>query len=73
MLGTCTENRISLARLSIPILAAGVPCVPGYHGTNQDPNRLFFEAEKIGRFIFMHSNATDQSYVMVTCVQDILS
>lgn len=70
MLGTCTENRISLARLSIPTLAAGVPCVPGYHGTNQDPKRLFSEAEKIGRFI---SNATDQSYVTATCVQDILS
>ncbi|KAH7886268.1 carbamoyl-phosphate synthase L chain, ATP binding domain-containing protein [Phlebopus sp. FC_14] len=28
--------------------AAGVPCVPGYHGTNQDPQLLFTAAEKIG-------------------------
>src|SRR6266516_4627004 len=28
--------------------AAGVPCVPGYHGTNQDPQFLLEEAEKIG-------------------------
>ncbi|KAG9310453.1 carbamoyl-phosphate synthase L chain [Chiua virens] len=28
--------------------AAGVPCVPGYHGINQDPEFLFTEAEKIG-------------------------
>ncbi|KAM5453529.1 putative methylcrotonoyl-CoA carboxylase [Microsporum audouinii] len=27
--------------------AAGVPCVPGYHGTNQDVNFLAAEAEKI--------------------------
>ncbi|KAI9758758.1 MAG: hypothetical protein M4579_002861 [Chaenotheca gracillima] len=28
--------------------AAGVPCVPGYHGSNQDPEFLEAEAEKIG-------------------------
>ncbi|KAF9245629.1 carbamoyl-phosphate synthase L chain, ATP binding domain-containing protein [Melanogaster broomeanus] len=28
--------------------AAGVPCVPGYHGKNQEPHFLFAEAEKIG-------------------------
>ncbi|KAG1721350.1 carbamoyl-phosphate synthase subunit L [Suillus occidentalis] len=28
--------------------AAGVPCVPGYHGANQDAELLFAEAEKIG-------------------------
>ncbi|KAF9225289.1 hypothetical protein BS17DRAFT_589879 [Gyrodon lividus] len=28
--------------------AAGVPCVPGYHGSNQEPHFLFAEAEKIG-------------------------
>ncbi|TFY54367.1 hypothetical protein EVG20_g9731, partial [Dentipellis fragilis] len=28
--------------------AAGVPCVPGYHGNNQGPQYLFQEAEKIG-------------------------
>lgn len=27
--------------------AAGVPCVPGYHGTNQDPSHLLAEAQKI--------------------------
>ncbi|KAF8262784.1 carbamoyl-phosphate synthase L chain, ATP binding domain-containing protein [Lactarius quietus] len=27
---------------------AGVPCVPGYHGANQDPQHLLSEAEKIG-------------------------
>ena len=28
--------------------AAGVPCIPGYHGENQDPEYLKTEAEKIG-------------------------
>lgn len=28
--------------------AAGVPCIPGYHGSNQDPEFLKKEAEKIG-------------------------
>ncbi|KIL00795.1 hypothetical protein PAXRUDRAFT_129020 [Paxillus rubicundulus Ve08.2h10] len=28
--------------------AAGVPCIPGYHGKNQEPHLLFSEAEKIG-------------------------
>ncbi|KAH8091051.1 carbamoyl-phosphate synthase L chain, ATP binding domain-containing protein [Cristinia sonorae] len=28
--------------------AAGVPVVPGYHGTNQDPNALLAEANQIG-------------------------
>ena len=32
------------------IPAAGVPCVPGYHGSNQDPDFLLQEAEKIGSF-----------------------
>ncbi|KAI4272889.1 MAG: hypothetical protein LQ337_004993 [Flavoplaca oasis] len=27
---------------------AGVPCIPGYHGVNQDPDFLKQEAEKIG-------------------------
>ncbi|KAG7100029.1 hypothetical protein E1B28_001815 [Marasmius oreades] len=30
------------------MLAAAVPCVPGYHGENQDPNFLFEQAKKIG-------------------------
>ncbi|PNS19144.1 Methylcrotonoyl-CoA carboxylase subunit alpha, mitochondrial [Sphaceloma murrayae] len=28
--------------------AAGVPCIPGYHGSNQDPAFLAREADKIG-------------------------
>lgn len=27
---------------------AGVPCVPGYHGSNQDPEFLARKAEEIG-------------------------
>ena len=27
---------------------AGVPCVPGYHGDNQDPDFLFKKAQEIG-------------------------
>ena len=30
------------------MIAAGVPCVPGYHGTDQSPERLQKEAERIG-------------------------
>ncbi|KAF2085544.1 3-methylcrotonyl-CoA carboxylase subunit alpha [Saccharata proteae CBS 121410] len=30
------------------MIAAGVPCIPGYHGKNQDPQYLKIEAEKIG-------------------------
>ncbi|CDO53615.1 hypothetical protein DV495_003245 [Geotrichum candidum] len=30
------------------MIAANVPCVPGYHGTNQDPAFLAKEADKIG-------------------------
>ncbi|KAI9715056.1 MAG: hypothetical protein M1812_006173 [Candelaria pacifica] len=30
------------------MIAAGVPCVPGYHGMNQSPDTLKSEAEKIG-------------------------
>lgn len=29
------------------MIAAGVPCVPGYHGANQDPSLLECEADKI--------------------------
>lgn len=31
----------------IIMTAAGVPVVPGYHGTNQDPKLLLEEAKKI--------------------------
>ena len=30
------------------MIAAGVPCIPGYHGANQDPDALQAEAAKIG-------------------------
>ncbi|WPH05119.1 Methylcrotonoyl-CoA carboxylase subunit alpha, mitochondrial [Acrodontium crateriforme] len=30
------------------MIAAGVPCIPGYHGAGQDPALLAEEAEKIG-------------------------
>nr|POF22317.1 methylcrotonoyl-coa carboxylase subunit alpha, mitochondrial [Quercus suber] len=30
------------------MIEAGVPCIPGYHGSNQDPVLLAQEAEKIG-------------------------
>jgi 3-methylcrotonyl-CoA carboxylase alpha subunit len=30
------------------MLDAGVPCIPGYHGKNQDPQYLLEEAKKIG-------------------------
>ncbi|KAK3213811.1 hypothetical protein GRF29_28g1131606 [Pseudopithomyces chartarum] len=30
------------------MIAAGVPCIPGYHGTNQDPSYLKSEAANIG-------------------------
>ncbi|KAF8476196.1 carbamoyl-phosphate synthase L chain, ATP binding domain-containing protein [Kalaharituber pfeilii] len=30
------------------MLAAGVPCIPGYHGSNQSPDHLLAEAEKVG-------------------------
>jgi hypothetical protein len=30
------------------MLVAGVPCVPGYHGDNQDPEYLLSRAKEIG-------------------------
>ncbi|KAK5136721.1 hypothetical protein LTR08_002374 [Meristemomyces frigidus] len=30
------------------MIAAGVPCIPGYHGSNQDPAGLALEADKVG-------------------------
>ncbi|TVY94379.1 putative methylcrotonoyl-CoA carboxylase beta chain, mitochondrial [Lachnellula willkommii] len=30
------------------MIAAGVPCIPGYHGKNQDPEYLLEESRKIG-------------------------
>lgn len=36
------------ARSKEIMIAAGVPCVPGYHGSDQSPDKLAEEAEKIG-------------------------
>ena len=30
------------------MIEAGVPCIPGYHGINQDPSFLRLEASRIG-------------------------
>ncbi|KAK6359925.1 hypothetical protein TWF696_001052 [Orbilia brochopaga] len=30
------------------MIGAGVPCIPGYHGSNQDPAVLLSEAQKVG-------------------------
>ncbi|KAF8457451.1 carbamoyl-phosphate synthase L chain, ATP binding domain-containing protein [Terfezia claveryi] len=30
------------------MISAGVPCIPGYHGPNQDPQYLLSEATKVG-------------------------
>ena len=51
------------------VLAAGVPCVPGYHGNNQDPHFLLQEAEKIGSF---HGSRTFR-HPLVTVIQASLS
>src|ERR1700753_2059694 len=49
----CQVRRSTIDYLDVAHVgsAAGVPCVPGYHGNNQDPNFLLQEAEKIGLFI----------------------
>jgi len=40
-------NYLALS-LTLAFVDAGVPCIPGYHGTNQDPQHLLSEAQKIG-------------------------
>lgn len=37
--------------------AAGVPCVPGYHGDNQDSGYLYEKAQEIGMFILSPARA----------------
>jgi 3-methylcrotonyl-CoA carboxylase alpha subunit len=44
-------------------VAAGIPCVPGYHGENQNPQYLLTEAEKIGT---RHSFRIFQALIPVT-------
>ncbi|KAL2822212.1 carbamoyl-phosphate synthase L chain, ATP binding domain-containing protein [Aspergillus cavernicola] len=41
------EDMGDKSQSKIIMTAAGVPCVPGYHGENQDPNFLETEADKI--------------------------
>lgn len=38
----------SKSKSKIIMSAAGVPCVPGYHGENQDPDYLYAQAQEIG-------------------------
>jgi len=38
------EDKFTLTYFS----GAGVPCVPGYHGENQDPAFLYEKAQEIG-------------------------
>ena len=43
------KHELTLCSRSKEIMTqAGVPCVPGYHGDNQDPEYLRAQAEKIG-------------------------
>jgi len=42
------DNMGSKAAAKRLMLAAGVPCVPGYHGTDQSDSGLLAEAERIG-------------------------
>jgi acetyl/propionyl-CoA carboxylase alpha subunit len=43
------DKTIALSFFSSCVLEdAGVPCVPGYHGDNQDPAFLFKKAQEIG-------------------------
>ncbi|KAF2453962.1 3-methylcrotonyl-CoA carboxylase subunit alpha [Lineolata rhizophorae] len=45
---TAIEAMGSKSRSKEIMTAAGVPCIPGYHGSNQDPAFLEREAKKIG-------------------------
>lgn len=50
---SCPVCFVRFVRLSSSplFLGAGVPCVPGYHGENQDPDFLFEKAREIGKHI----------------------
>ena len=39
------------AKLILYYSGAGVPCVPGYHGDNQDPDFLYAQAQQIGGYL----------------------
>ena len=45
---TAIEDMGNKSRSKDIMHKAGVPCIPGYHGSNQDPAFLKSEAEKIG-------------------------
>jgi 3-methylcrotonyl-CoA carboxylase alpha subunit len=45
---TAIEAMGNKSRSKDIMLKANVPCIPGYHGTNQDPEYLLEEAKKIG-------------------------
>jgi 3-methylcrotonyl-CoA carboxylase alpha subunit len=45
---TAIEAMGSKSRSKDIMIQAGVPCIPGYHGSNQDPEFLLEEAKKIG-------------------------
>ncbi|KAH0537419.1 hypothetical protein FGG08_005772 [Glutinoglossum americanum] len=42
------KRRVLQSQSKDIMIAAGVPCIPGYHGPNQDPTFLEAQAEKIG-------------------------
>ena len=51
--------------LSLTLVDAGVPCIPGYHGANQDPQHLLSEAQKIGTDRVLYSpQAPSFSYLL---------
>jgi 3-methylcrotonyl-CoA carboxylase alpha subunit len=45
---TAIEAMGNKSRSKEIMIDAGVPCIPGYHGENQDPQHLLQEAKKIG-------------------------
>lgn len=45
---TAIEAMGNKSRSKDIMIQAGVPCIPGYHGEEQDPNHLLEEAKKIG-------------------------
>ena len=45
---TAIEAMGNKSRSKEIMIDAGVPCIPGYHGANQEPDFLFAEAKKIG-------------------------
>ena len=44
---------LDFSHVLIYVIAAGVPVVPGYHGSNQDPDFLKSKASEIGQSFVM--------------------